>query len=379
MYRHTLFALLLISPLILCAQEEREVTLIATVEDATIDTLAIANIHSRIERYPLLVPVNEQGIGEVTFTEKGIKTYELANWKDIKNNGWYSVYFMTDADTIHLSLLEKMQYTVQPRTGGEENKILMAFEQEMFEEVLPPIIQAYEENESEYNGQYAIDSILYTNYHRLIREQPSIHSLFRLLYELDPIYSAHQDSIIENRSLALRFRLIKESFILIQPSFPDHPYTGLIENQIDLIDVAAEKPTYKNVTAETLNGEKVQLADYVEGTVTILSLWGSWCGPCIRKINELRPTFEAYREQGVQMIGIAREYGDTNALQKAIERQNYNWVNLVELDDRYNVWANYGISNGAGIIYVLDKSGIIRATNPEPRELDALLSQLVKE
>jgi len=56
MYRHTLFALLLISPLFLCAQEEREVTLIVSVEDATIDTLAIANILSRIERTPLLVP-----------------------------------------------------------------------------------------------------------------------------------------------------------------------------------------------------------------------------------------------------------------------------------------------------------------------------------
>ena len=148
---------------------------------------------------------------------------------------------------------------------------------------------------------------------------------------------------------------------------------------MDLIDVAAENPTYKNVTAETLNGEKVQLADYVADRVTILSLWGSWCGPCIRKINELRPTYEAYREHGVQMIGIAREYGNTNALQKAIERQQYDWVNLVELDDRYNVWANYGMSNGAGIIYVLDKSGVIRATNPEPQELDVLLNQLVKE
>lgn len=160
MYRHTLFALLLTSPLFLCAQEEREVTLIVTVEDATIDTLAIANILSRIERFPLLVPVNAQGLGEVTFTEKGIKTYELANWKDIKTNGWYSVYFMTDADTIHLTLLEKMQYTVQPRTGGEENEVLMAFEQEMFAEVLPPIIQAYEENESSHEGGYFIDSTL---------------------------------------------------------------------------------------------------------------------------------------------------------------------------------------------------------------------------
>lgn len=384
MYRPTLFALLLISPLFLCAQEEREITLIVSVEDATIDTLAISNMLSRIERNPLLIPVNEQGIGEATFTEKGIKAYELANWKEIKNNGWHPVYFMTDADTILLTLLEKLQYTVQPRTGGRENEVLMAFEQEMFEEVLPPIIQAYAESESEGTGKYPIDSALYTNYHRLLREQPSIHSLFRLLYELDPIYSAQrntrsQENIVKNRSLALRFRLVKESFALIQPSFPDHPYTALIENQMDLIDVAAENPTYKNVTAQTLSGQKVQLADYVEDRVTILSLWGSWCGPCIRKINELRSTFEAYREQGVQMIGIAREYGDTNALQKAIERQNYDWVNLVELDDRYTVWANYGISNGAGMIYVLDKSGVIRATNPEPQELDALLSQLVKE
>jgi len=384
MFRHTLLALLFVSPLFLCAQEERKVTLIVSVEDATIDTLAISSMLSRIERSPLLAPVNEQGIGEVTFTERGIKAYELANWKDIKINAWRPIYFMTDADTIHLTLLEKLQYTVQPRTGGRENEVLMAFEQEMFAEVLPPIIQAYAESESESTGKYPIDSTLYTNYHRLIREQPSIHSLFRLLYDLEIISSAQRDSrspmnIVGNKSLALRFQLIKESFALIQPSFPDHPYTALIENQMDLIDVASENPTYKNVTAETLSGQKVQLADYVDGRVTILSLWGSWCGPCIRKINELRPTFEAYREQGVQMIGIAREYGDTNALQRAIERQNYDWVNLVELDDRYTVWANYGMQNGAGMIYVLDKSGVIRATNPEPQELDALLSQLVKE
>ena len=41
--------------------------------------------------------------------------------------------------------------------------------------------------------------------------------------------------------------------------------------------------------------------------VTVVNLWATWCGPCVRELPELEKLREDYADKGVQVVGILLE------------------------------------------------------------------------
>lgn len=62
-------------------------------------------------------------------------------------------------------------------------------------------------------------------------------------------------------------------------------------------------------------------------------------------------------------------------MEKAIKQDQYPWLNLVELNDRQNLWNKYGAGNGGGIIVMVDREGTVIAVNPSTEEIRAKLKQ----
>ena len=88
------------------------------------------------------------------------------------------------------------------------------------------------------------------------------------------------------------------------------------------------------------------------------------------------PAYEKYKNKGFVIVGIAREYNDTERFKTAIEKDKYPWLNLIELDNKNDIWNKYNISNAAGCTYLIDKNGQILAINPTAEELDKILNEI---
>jgi len=57
-----------------------------------------------------------------------------------------------------------------------------------------------------------------------------------------------------------------------------------------------------------LAGEVVSQGDErFEGKVLLVDIWGTWCSPCRREAPFLAALYETYKEQGLEMVGIAFE------------------------------------------------------------------------
>ena len=131
---------------------------------------------------------------------------------------------------------------------------------------------------------------------------------------------------------------------------------------------------YIDFTAPDATGKEFKLSGLIEGKVALIDLWASWCGSCRVKSKSMISVYEKYKEKGFTVVGVARERNVADMVH-AVEQDEYPWLNLVELEDREKIWQKYGVGNGGGKVFLIDKSGIILAVNPTAEEVITILEE----
>lgn len=188
-------------------------------------------------------------------------------------------------------------------------------------------------------------------------------------------YLLFNDAIMEVKNNAHVANLAMDIFPIFEKKFPQHPYTEKIRVQFAGIQAVVVGSKYIDVKAPTVAGDTVQLSTLITNKIALIDLWGSWCGPCIAKSRTVVPIYQKYKSRGFEVVGIAREFKSTDAVKRRLAKEQFSWTNLVELDDHQNIWNQYGISNGAGLMVLVDRNGVILAIDPKPEELEKILQE----
>lgn len=104
-------------------------------------------------------------------------------------------------------------------------------------------------------------------------------------------------------------------------------------------DTADEKQAEENIfgtfTSETLEGTEVTQDIFGEADLTMVNIWGTFCGPCIREMPELGEISREYGEKGVRIVGMlcdVYESGDETAL-KIVEATQADYTHIVASSD----------------------------------------------
>ena len=158
-------------------------------------------------------------------------------------------------------------------------------------------------------------------------------------------------------------------------AMPDNATTAFCHRQIDghSLQIGSQ---YIDFEAPDLDGNMHRFSEMIDGAkIVMLDLWASWCAPCRRASMEMIPLYEQYKDKGFAIVGVARETGSTKAMENAIKKDGYKWPQLVELDDRANIWAKYGCINSGGRRILMDSDGRILAFDPTLEELTTIIEK----
>jgi cytochrome c biogenesis protein CcmG, thiol:disulfide interchange protein DsbE len=144
----------------------------------------------------------------------------------------------------------------------------------------------------------------------------------------------------------------------------------------------AETKTFPlNFALPDLDGKAVSLSD-VEGEVTVVTLWGTWCAPCRREISRYREILKKYGGQGLKIVGISYERGAAADARRKVRE----FAKKYEIDFPCLIGDDALLRQIPGFLgyptsFFLDHSGTVRVVAAGERsamELEAILSLLMQ-
>ena len=123
-----------------------------------------------------------------------------------------------------------------------------------------------------------------------------------------------------------------------------------------------------------LKGEALSLEKY-RGQVVLLDFWATWCGPCIAEMPKVKKTYEKYKDQNFQIIGISLDQSE-EPLTAYIEKEGLAWIHY--WDESREIRTLYGVW-GIPSAFLIDGEGIIRKASLGGFDVESAVAELVEE
>jgi len=111
------------------------------------------------------------------------------------------------------------------------------------------------------------------------------------------------------------------------------------------------------LAGKTVDGETFSLAE-LRGSVVLVNVWATWCGPCRQELPELRRLHHAHRDRGFTVVGISvdarRSMGPLRAM---IDEYQLDYPMVFDPDQR--AVEPLGI-RGYPTSILVDRQGVVR-------------------
>lgn len=202
----------------------------------------------------------------------------------------------------------------------------------------------YNKEEEEYNKAF----------YKLLRTRKSLAGLFEITNKINIninkiMFDGASDLDTTLLSLYKEYREV----------YPDNRMVQLTDSKLSALEGIRPGMTYRDFEAPSTDGKRYSLSELAGGKIAVLDCWASWCASCRRHSIELIPLYEKYKDRGFTVIGVAREYNDLKAMEKAVKKDGYPWIQLYDLDNAEGIWELYALGDAGGGIFLIGKGGRI--------------------
>ncbi|UZR99766.1 redoxin domain-containing protein [Chondrinema litorale] len=326
------------------------------------------------------IQINEDHTFSYTLKGDQIERYNLTFKEEWLGGNWHYIPFFPDADTVKFELYPEERYDENIIIGGEINeeaqtykKKLMSIYDPTFNRISNQMDSLYEidQQNSEFAKQLKSESdsvrISYVYWSLdYIQNNPSLFS-----------YSEFIESLNYKRYRNIKAEEVLEAYDILKEKFPDHLYTSVAQNIIGGLVQVKVGGSFVDFEAPDAEGNLVKISEIIKNNkFTLIDLWAPWCGPCIKKAKAIKPNYQELNKAGLTVIGVVGGISEKSEYTEAVNKYEYPWQNLVELNEENKVWEKYNIKFAGGSQFLVNQKGEILAINPDLAELQNIIESL---
>src|SRR5690606_33943708 len=113
-----------------------------------------------------------------------------------------------------------------------------------------------------------------------------------------------------------------------------------------------------------------------KGKYVLLDFWGTWCGPCIQEIPNLKTLYDNIDKSNFEIISIVVD-SPKKDLEQLMSKYGITWPQIIS-DDSNTIKEKYGIMKYPST-FLLSPEGVIIAKDLRGKELKTKIESLLKK
>ncbi len=120
------------------------------------------------------------------------------------------------------------------------------------------------------------------------------------------------------------------------------------------VEPGSNAPDFSAVDLAT--GDTVQLSRY-RGSVVLLNIWATWCGPCRTEMPSIQRLHEALGPEGLKVVAVSIDQADADVVR---DFQRELGLTFDILHDQAGAIERVFQTTGVPETFVIDRAGVIR-------------------